>query len=180
MMIGKTSVKEGFVTVRLFVKEDIVLKVRWINDPENNTFLHYDLPLNKEKTSSWFDNKDNYLRRDCTIVYNEIPVGVIGLLNIDYVNKKAEYYITLGEKKYKRKGIAKAATQIIIEYAFNDMGLEKVYLNVDADNLVACSLYEKVGFECEGLFKRDLLRNGILIDRKRYAVLKEKWVRNEE
>lgn len=163
------------VSLRLFTIMDIELKVEWINNPENNYYLHYNLPLDKKKTLEWFVNKDNATRIDCIIEYDNEPVGVIGLLNIDKTNLKAEYYITIGSVRHKRKGIAYIATMLIIEYAFEELMLNKVYLNVDADNEAACGLYERTGFKCEGLFYQDQRRGEHLINRKRYAVLKENW-----
>ena len=84
------------VSLRDFTEADIRLKVEWINNPENNQYLHYDIPIEYEKTLHWFHQKDNAHRIDCTIEYNNEPVGVIGLLSIDTVNQKAEYYITVG------------------------------------------------------------------------------------
>ena len=43
------------VSIRKFDKKDIPNKVNWINDPRNNAFLHYDLPLEIEKTEVWFE-----------------------------------------------------------------------------------------------------------------------------
>ena len=163
------------VSLRDFTEEDIRLKVEWINNPENNQYLHYDIPIEYEKKLRWFHQKDNAHRMDCTIEYDGQPVGVIGLLSIDKVNQKAEYYITVGNTSYQRKGIATKATMLILEYAFLDLDLNKVYLTVDADNEKACGLYERVGMTCEGLFREDLLHHGKLIDRKRYAILKENW-----
>ena len=153
----------------------MALKVKWINDPENNQYLHYDIPLEYEKTLRWFHQKDNAHRMDCTIEYDGVPVGVIGLLAIDTVNRKAEYYITVGNTEYHGRGIAKQATMLILEYAFLDLDLNKVYLTVDSDNEKACRLYERVGMSCEGVFREDLLRRGKLIDRKRYSILKSDW-----
>ena len=73
------------------------------------------------------------------------------------------------------RGIATKATMLILEYAFEDLGLNKVYLTVDANNEKACGLYERVGMSCEGLFREDLFHQGKLIDRKRYAILKRDW-----
>ena len=163
------------VSIRDFNEEDIDKKIEWINNPENNRYLHYDIPLEYSKTKLWFENKDNQKRLDCVIEYNKIPVGLIGLLAIDQVNCKAEYYVTIGNTNYKKKGIASTATILILEYAFEDLKLNKVYLNVDADNVIACKLYERVGFDCEGYFHDELLRGNQLIDRKRYAFLKKNW-----
>lgn len=160
------------VSLRRFIEEDIDNKIRWINDPRNNTYLHYDIPLEKEKTLLWYRNKNDKNRYDFVIEYNGKPVGLIGLLAVDKVNSKAEYYICLGEHEYKGKGIAKTATKIIIDFGFNQLKLNKIYLNVDADNETACFLYEKCGFVCEGIFKQDLFHRGKFIDRKRYAILR--------
>ena len=161
------------VVLRTFEEKDIPLKVEWINDPANNQYLHYDLPLKIDKTIKWFYEKDNDHRLDSMIVYQNIPVGLIGLLQIDRSNSKAEYYITIGDRRFKNKGIATKATQAILNYAFNELYLHKVYLTVDSLNSVAIHLYEKVGFKQEGYFVDDLFssRNQEFINRNRYAIL---------
>ena len=76
------------VSIRKFEKKDIPNKVRWINDPENNTYLHYDLPLRVEPTEVWFEkNKERTDRYDAVIEADNIPVGLIGLLSIDKKHK---------------------------------------------------------------------------------------------
>lgn len=167
--------KVDLVSLRDFTEDDINLKIEWINNPNNNQYLHYDIPLEYDKTLNWFQQKDNAHRVDCIIEYNGVPIGVIGLLAIDNINCKAEYYITIGNTSYQNKGIATKATMLILEYAFLDLNLNKVYLTVDADNVKACKLYERVGMTCEGIFREDLLRHGQLIDRRRYAILKNTW-----
>lgn len=164
------------ITLRKFNSSDIPNKVRWINDERNNAYLHYDIPLEIEKTQKWYEAiKDRKDRYDAVIEADGIPVGLIGLLCIDDINKKAEYYISMGEHEYKRKGIAYEASLLILKYAFVELNLNKVYLNVDAKNTGACALYEKVGFTCEGTFEQDLWHRGEFIDRKRYAILHSKY-----
>lgn len=161
------------VTLRDFEEHDIPKKVEWINNPENNKFLHYDLPLSVPRTTEWFLKKDNTKRLDCIIEYNGVPVGVIGLLNIDRYNRKAEYYITIGENSYKQKGIATKASRLLIEYAFNNLKMHKIYLTVDARNENAIGLYKKIGFRQEGYFVDDLFHPACseYIDRVRFSVL---------
>ena len=161
------------VILREFEETDVPKKVEWINNSENNRFLHYDLPLKIDRTIEWFKNKDNTQRLDCIIEYEGVPVGLIGLLQIDRVNLKAEYYIKIGENSYKQKGIATKATKAILEHAFTVLGLHKVYLTVDAQNEGAIRLYEKVGFQQEGYFVDDLFcpRTSNFIDRARYSTV---------
>lgn len=161
------------VVLREFEETDVPRKVEWINNPANNQFLHYDIPLRVDRTIDWFRNKDNSKRVDCIIEYNDQPVGLIGLLQIDKINRKAEYYITIGEHNFKRKGIATKATKGILDYAFKELGLHKVYLTVDARNEHAIRLYEKTGFKLEGYFVDELFHpiTSEYIDRKRYSYI---------
>lgn len=163
----------GDVILRNFEEKDIKKKVEWINDEENNKFLYYDFPLKIDKTFQWFNNKNNNKRLDCIIEYKGISVGLIGLLEIDRVNSKAEYYITIGEKKYKNKGIATKATKAILNYAHSKLNLHKIYLVVNPENKEAINLYKKVGFEQEGYFADELYsaRNLKFIDIERYAII---------
>lgn len=161
------------VTLREFEEKDIPLKVEWINNPENNKYLHYELPVRVDKTTEWFHKKDNSKRLDCTIEYEGVPVGIIGLLQIDRANSKAEYYITLGDSSFKKRGIATKATKAIIKYGFQTLKLHKIYLTVDSRNEIAIKLYKKSGFRREGYFVDDLFcdKRSEFIDRERYAVI---------
>jgi D-cysteine desulfhydrase len=164
------------VRIRKFDEKDIPYKVKWINDEKNNKYLHYDLPLTEDKTLNWFNKiKDRTDRADYTITYNNEPVGLIGLLNIDQKNKKAEYYICLGEEKYKGKGIAYTATKLLIDIAFNELKLNKIYLYTEVANIPAQKLFEKFGFEKEGLLRNDLIYNGRKFDRFVYGLDLEKY-----
>ena len=163
--------KSEEVTLRLFEEEDITRKVAWINDPLNNQHLHYDIPLNHEKTLTWFHAKDNTKRLDCTIEYKGIPVGLIGLLSIDLFHRKAEFYISMGETQFKRCGISTLASQLLLRYAFEELKLHKIYLNTDGENIAAHRLFEKVGFVREGYFIDDMIHRGRYIDRIRYAIV---------
>lgn len=162
------------VKIRKFIETDIENKVKWINNPLNNEYLHYNIPLDISNTKKWFETtKNNSNRHDMIIEYNNIPVGVIGIINID--KKKGEYYITLGENNYKRKGISYEATKLILDYAFYELNLEKVWLCVDENNIAARKLYEKIGFIQEGLLRKDIFFKGEMVNRCMYGILKEEW-----
>lgn len=159
------------VTIRKFRKTDIPKKVEWINDPRNNRYLHYDLPLEVEKTEAWFEkNQDSPSRYDAVIEANGIPCGLIGLLGIDTKNSKAEYYISMGEQSCKGKGIASRASQLLLEYAFQTLKLNRVYMYTEAENVAAQKLAERVGFRLEGKLTDDLFSRGKWVDRYIYGV----------
>lgn len=168
---------EGIVSIRKFTAEDIPNKVRWINDHNNNQFLHYELPLELENTKKWFDRvKDNKDRYDAVIEYNGQPVGLIGLLSIK--DGEAEYYVTLGESTLKGKGIAGQATVLLLEYAYKEIGLNFVYLYTETQNISAQRMFEKLGFQKLGIAEKSAVNRGRLVDRFFYKIdLKEYFIK---
>lgn len=159
------------ITIRKFESGDIPNKVRWINDPCNNAFLHYDLPLEIEQTEKWFRNNcDRTDRYDAVIEADGMPVGLIGLLQIDCKNLKAEYYVMIGERSYLGLGVANRATKLLLEQAFGNLGLNRVYLYTEALNTAAVKAYERIGFRREGLLRNDLFCKGRYVDRYIYGI----------
>lgn len=159
------------VDIREFEENDVPYKVKWINDDKNNKFLHYDLPLREDKTLEWYKtltHKKN--RADYTVVCDGEPVGIIGLLDIDQKNKKAEYYICIGEQKVKGLGVAQKATDILIRISEQEFSLNKIYLFTEIENIPAQKLFEKMGFQKEGLLKEDIVHNNKYIDRYVYGL----------
>lgn len=164
------------VTIRKFERDDIPKKVEWINNPANNRFLHYDIPLEIAKTQKWFDSNTGRTDRfDAVIEVDGIPCGTIGLLSIDRKNSKAEYYIAMGETQLKGKGVSTWASKLILDYAFFELGLNRVYLFTETENVPAQKLFEKVGFVKEGCLKNDIASHGRFVDRFVYGLCKEDY-----
>lgn len=166
------------INLRLFNKSDIDLKVKWINNENINTYLHYDLPLCPDRTLNWLnkimfnDTREDYVYEVST-VEGYVPIGLIGLLGIDSKNRKAEFYIVNGEKDYWGKGLAKQATKDFLKHAFLKHNLNKIYLYTETRNKSAQKLFEKVGFQQEGLLREDLIYMGRKVDRYYYAIFRE-------
>lgn len=165
------------VTIRKFEERDVADKIRWINDERNNQFLHYDLPLEYKKTVEWFRRvKDRTDRFDGVIEVDGRPVGLIGLLNIDSRSRKAEYYITLGEHEYKGKGVATKASHLLLEYAFDELHLNRVYLYTEVENHSAQRLFERLGFRKEGLLREDVRQGSRYVHRYVYGLTRNDFV----
>lgn len=166
-------IENNNILIRKFKYEDIEAKVRIINDEKNNRFLHYDLPLEYNKTVNWFKNNINNNKRcDFTIEYYKKIAGFIGLLNLDEKNAKAEYYICV-DNLFSHKGIGYNASLMLLKYAFNKINLNKVYLYTEVSNIKAQLLFEKIGFKKEGLLKDDLIYSGKKIYRYVYGMCKD-------
>ena len=74
--------------------------------------------------------------------------------NIEFFNRTfdaAEWGIVI-TTKMQNKGYGKEALMRSVEYGFNELGLNRIFLSVYADNPGAVHVYEKCGFK---EFKRD-------------------------
>ena len=154
------------IAIRQFDRRDIGDKIRWINDPANNRYLHYSLPLTETGTLAWYERvKGAPDRFDGVITADGMPCGVIGLLRIDGARKDAELYIVVGETDMKRKGIASESVRQLLTYAFGELGLSSVYLYTEPDNLPAQKLFAGLGFVKEAERLTDVYPGGKQADR---------------
>ena len=106
-----------------------------------------------------------------------MPCGTIGLLNIDKRNSKAEYYIAMGEVLLKGKGISTKASKLILEFGFKNLGLNRIYLFTEIDNIPAQRLFEKVGFLREGCIRSDIVSHGQFVDRYEYSIIRNEYLK---
>ena len=85
-------------------------------------------------------------------------------------------YITVGESEYKGKGIAGIAIESLLRLAFFALGLNRVFLLTETENIAAIRAYEKCGFMREGCLRNELRRSdGSYVSRYLYAILKDEF-----
>lgn len=104
---------------------------------------------------------------------NDEYLGTISLKNISEDNN-AEYAIVLRSKAHGQ-GIAKEASKELLKIGFEQMKLEKIYLNVLATNPRAIRFYEKMGFKKEGIARKHKKHNQQYVDLLWFGMLKEEY-----
>lgn len=135
---------------------------KWMNDPELcRLFNRVYRSWSKEDQEKWYAQlKKDRSQLVFAIIYNGIYVGNIGLKEIDHENKKGEYYILIGDKKYWNKGIGTKASKLLLSKCKRQLKLNKIYLQVAESNKSALKLYKKIGFVIEGRLKNEFIREG--------------------
>ena len=108
------------------------------------------------------------------------PIGNIGLNHIDWVNGWANAFLQIGEPDYWNKDIGTEATDLLMEYAFNELNLNKIQGGVAIDNIGSWSVAGKIGFELEGIRKHEMYIDGKYVDVKIFRLLKEDWLKSRE
>lgn len=86
-------------------------------------------------------------------------VGVVELMEIDYIHRNCEIQIIV-IKNFRGQGLAQKALKKGLDYAFRILNMHKVYLIVDVTNEPAVHIYKKLGFQVEGTMKDHFYTNG--------------------
>jgi RimJ/RimL family protein N-acetyltransferase len=75
------------------------------------------------------------------------------------------------------QGFATEAARTVLRFAFEDLNLNRVDLQVRADNPASQRVAERCGFRCEGCQRlRHRRKDGLLVDRLWYGLLREEWL----
>ncbi len=102
-------------------------------------------------------------------------IGVIELDGFDWAARSAWVGIGIGEANYRGKGYGTEAMQLILEYAFQGLNLNRVNLNVFAFNTRAIRSYEKCGFRYEGTQREVIYKEDQRWDIIDMGILRSEW-----
>ena len=127
--------------------EDTELIVRWRNNPNvQHNFIFREVFTN-EMHISWMNDKVATGKVAQFIIQdNETKkkIGSVYLRDINYSFRSAEYGIFIGEDEFRGKGFGSEAAKLIVDYAFNNLELHRVFLRVFKTNIAAITSYKKV------------------------------------
>ncbi len=138
---------------------DFLIKLR--NNPKVRFYMANRFPINselmKEYVSKAYKNKEILL----LIVdkRSEKLAGLVQLGDYNWPNGRAMLAIVI-DPEFQGKGLGKEATELILDHAFNTLGLRKICLEVYEFNKRAIELYKKSGFKVEGKYKNHSLKDG--------------------
>lgn len=114
--------------------------------------------VSSERDRQWvlekiLDNQTEIYLAMC-LVENDAMIGYVSLHDIDYRNGRAEWSgIVIGEKEYRGQGFATQAIYLLLEYAFDELGLHRVSGSWLAENTTSLFVGKMMGFRHEGILR---------------------------
>jgi RimJ/RimL family protein N-acetyltransferase len=102
-------------------------------------------------------------------------IGGCGANNLDMKNRVAEVGIFIGDKDYLGKGYGTEAMELLLQFLFDEVNMNKVSLNVIAFNKRAVRSYEKASFKLEATAREAIYRLGRYNDLLTMSILKEEY-----
>ena len=167
----------GRIGLRPITKDDTTFVVRLRNSPEVVRWLFSDEPVTVESHERFLDrlpaNDRLYIAQRLD---DEIPVGMVGLVNIDRRNQRAEFGRFAVDPNMRRKGYAREMLLLTLLHGFEDLGLHRLWLEVLNHNEAASHLYQWSGFAEEGCLRKHILKGGTYRDIVVMGLLREEYL----
>ena len=151
------------IQVRLFDKDtDYKIVQDWLKDEAGGWFLLSRSSSSGKTLQQLLEDKRNIF--GMISLLDSTPIGLMGFLNYDQNNHKAEMRKLIGEEIHRGKGYAKEATMLWIRYGINNLGLKKIYLNAIENNIRNVTLNKELGFQIEGILRKEFVINNEYYD----------------
>lgn len=170
-MPGPVFMRGDAVDLHTVEADDLPFLHRLINDPRVWRSLFQATPKRFEDEQAWYDatqGDDGELH--LLICDDGDPVGIVGLSSIDPTWGIAElgFYV---DPDAHGQGYATAAVGHLVDYAFEQRRLEKLFANALSSNAASQRVLEKNGFVEEGRFRDHGFVDGERVDVLRYGLL---------
>lgn len=78
----------------------------------------------------------------------------------------------IGDKSYWGKGVATEVIRDLVTYAFTELRISYIGAEVEEGNIPMKRVFEKVGFEQDGFFKGQRVKDGKRVSVVHYGVLR--------
>ena len=153
------------VYLRPLEMDDLDRCCQWHNCSElyrslGSPFRH----VSRKTAEAWLESKigwhPNEINLAICLTNSRQHIGNIYLREIDWIARRAELHVFIGDSTQRSKGCGQSAVRQLVQYAFEELGLQRIFLHVLEDNSVARHIYEKCGFKTEGILERHLFKNG--------------------
>lgn len=186
-----TNKKGAMYMFKCVIEKDLELRLPNSNDAEKLFEL---IDRNKIHLSKWLpwvkhtkdvesivafikDIQNDYISNNgfqAIIVYKGDFAGVIGYQGINWSRKSTTIGYWLGES-FQGKEIMSKVLNTFIDYAFNELCLNKIEIKVAEENYKSRRLPEKYGFKDEGIIRDAEWLNDRYVNHILYGILESEW-----
>lgn len=167
------------VLLRYYKREDVVRAHKFMNDYDISRVLSLDAiyPISLEEESFVAKNRNDNLNYNFAIESLESGeyIGGCGIHKVNTKNRTCEIGIFIGDKNLWGKGFGTDALETLINFIFNELNLKKIKLAVYSFNDRAIKCYKALGFQEEGILKREIFREGKYHDVILMAMFREDY-----
>jgi RimJ/RimL family protein N-acetyltransferase len=177
-MPGAVFLRGDSITLRTVEEEDVEFLRDAINDPGVREGLTTAYPINAEQEREYFEEQISD-REDLNLAIcadGEIT-GTVGLHDLDQRAGNCEIGLWLAPE-FHGEGYGTEASRLLTDYAFRELRMHRVTARVLATNPASARIWEKLGFEEEGVHRDEAFTDGEHVDMRYFGVLADEWLEN--
>ncbi|NBD25471.1 GNAT family N-acetyltransferase [Paenibacillus sp. T1] len=148
-------------------------------DYMRNVDTEYAVPL----TAEYFEqaeNGKNTIEFMLRTIEDDRLVGFAALHGIEWNNRSSRMAVGIGHPGDRGLGYGRDAVDMLLRYAFLELNLERISLEVIAYNEAARRTYIGAGFVEEGRLREAVLRGGRRYDLIAMGLLVREWAARQE
>ncbi len=175
---ARTELARGELLLRPWRLEDVPRVTEICQDPEISRWTRVPSPYRAEHARTWIEQtvRDWDDRRHGSFAVTDAPsgavIGAIGLrLHEDYAYQGSIGYWVAREAR--GRGVATGALRLVSTWALADLGLPRIQLVTDPENVASQRVAEHVGFRREGLLRSYIELQGGRRDCVMFSLLAE-------
>lgn len=151
----------------------------WRNLPEVAEYMYTDHAITLEEHERWFSGVfDDPSREYWIITLDREDVGLVNIYSLDLYNKRCYWAFYLASPKVRGRGVGSFVEYSILQYVFNNLGLNKLCCEVLGFNEPVVNMHKSFGFVQEGMYRQHILKSGEFMDVVALAILKTEWEAN--
>lgn len=168
-------------SLRPLEKSDLTSVMRWFQDVDDialfdrNTRVPYDLAT-CERLWDMSDTSDDSGEKCWFAITSDAldVIGIVGLERISSVNRDAVIALYV-DHATRRKGIGIRASTLMLDFAFRQLGLNRVTSFYRDDNTNSRELTRQAGFQIEGTMRKAWFADGSFHDMIVVGILAQDW-----
>ena len=151
----------------------------WLNDSvvcEFNSHHRFPVVINEmEEFVKHCQRDDTRIVLAVELKQGKVHIGNISLQNINFIDSHAEIAFLFGNKEYWGRGYATKAARLLINHAFMELGLNRIYFGTSEENVGMQKIGEKLNFHRGGVRRQALYKHGHYVDIYDYDILRKEW-----
>ncbi|MFB6105989.1 MAG: GNAT family N-acetyltransferase [Halobacteriaceae archaeon] len=163
------------VTLHPLQEADLEFVCEGVNHPAVRPHVGQSFPTSLAREQRYFEEASQTLDVVQALVSADGQrVGVVEFDPVDRDAGVAEFTVWV-HPDHQGNGYAREATELMLDYAFDELRMHKVTANAFAGNDASRALLESVGFTREGVGREDAYVDGGYRDTHYYGVLAREW-----
>ena len=143
---------------------------KWLPWLDSNKYLQNTIDFIKHSDMQFKENTGLQL----AIRYRGKLAGVIGFHKVDWLNHSTSIGYWLAEG-YQGNGIMTKSCGSLIDYAFGNLGLNRVEIRCAVENSKSRAIPENLGFKKEGIIRDAEWLYDHYVDHVVYGILRGEW-----